>query len=81
MNLFPHFFPLPYKLVNLFIFEKVSCKMSKNLSYPKVIGQGLKWTYEFKVLFLLLIFCIILELCTWASMDIHIFAYFYKTLK
>ena len=40
---------LAYKLVNLLVFVKISCKMSKNWIFSKIIGRGLKWTYEFKV--------------------------------
>ena len=42
---------LAYKLVNLLVFEKNSCKMSKNWSFIKIIGRGLIFTYEFKVSF------------------------------
>ena len=40
---------LAYKLVNLLVFEKISCKMSKNWSFIKIIGRGLNFTYEFEV--------------------------------
>ena len=40
---------LAYKLVNLLVFEKMSCKMSKNWSFIKIIGRGLNFTYEFEV--------------------------------
>ena len=40
---------LAYKLVNLLVFEKMSCKMSKNWSFLKIIGRGLNFTYEFEV--------------------------------
>ena len=40
---------LAYKLVNLLVFDKISCKMSKNWSFIKIIGQGLNFTYEFEV--------------------------------
>ena len=40
---------LAYKLVNLLVFEKNSCKMSKNWSFIKIIGCGLNFTYEFEV--------------------------------
>ena len=38
---------LAYKLVNLLVFEKISCKMSKNWTFQKIIGLGLNFTYEF----------------------------------
>ena len=50
----PKFFflsDLAYKLVNLLVFEKFSCKMSKNWTFPKIIGLGLNFTYEFEVCF------------------------------
>ena len=40
---------LAYKLVNLLVFENISCKMSKNWSLKKIIGRGLNFTYEFEV--------------------------------
>ena len=40
---------LAYKLVNLLVCEKISCKMSKNWSFIKIIGRGLNFTYEFEV--------------------------------
>ena len=40
---------LAYKLVNLLVFEKFSCKMSKNWTFWKIIGLGLNFTYEFEV--------------------------------
>ena len=40
---------LAYKLVNLFVFENISFKMSKNWIFFKINGQGLKWLYEFEV--------------------------------
>ena len=40
---------LAYKLVNLLVFEKCSCKMSKNWTFQKIIGLGLNFTYEFEV--------------------------------
>ena len=42
---------LTYKLVNLLVFEKCSCKISKNWTFQKFIGLGLNFTYEFKVFF------------------------------
>ena len=44
---------LAYKLVNLLLFEKISCKMSKNWSFTKIIGRGLNCTYEFEVFYML----------------------------
>ena len=44
---------LAYKLVNLLVFEKNSCKMSKNWSFIKIIGLGLNFTYEFEVCYAL----------------------------
>ena len=35
---------LAYKLVNLLVFEKISCKMSKNWNFQKIIGLGLNFT-------------------------------------
>ena len=46
------FFPLSShacKLFYLLVFEKVSCKMSKNIIFLKIIGLGLNFTYEFEV--------------------------------
>ena len=40
---------LAYKLVNLLVFEKIVCKMSKNWICSKNIDRGLKLTYEFEV--------------------------------
>ena len=40
---------LAYKLVNPLVFEKNSCKMSKNWTFQKNIGLGLNFTYEFEV--------------------------------
>ena len=40
---------LAYKLVNLLVFEKNSCKMSVNWSFIKIIGRGLNFSYEFEV--------------------------------
>ena len=40
---------LAYKLVTLLVFEKKSCKMSKNWTFQKNIGMGLNFTYEFEV--------------------------------
>ena len=40
---------LAYKLVNLLVFEKKSCKMSKNWTFQKIIGLGPNFTYEFEV--------------------------------
>ena len=42
---------LAYKLVNLLVFEKKSCKMSQNWTFQKNIGLGLNFTYEFEVCF------------------------------
>ena len=38
-----------YKLVNLLVFEKYSCKMSKNWTFQKIMGLGFNFTYEFEV--------------------------------
>ena len=40
---------LEYKLVNLLVFEKCSCKMSKSWIFQKNIDLGLNFTYEFEV--------------------------------
>ena len=40
---------LAYKLVILLVFEKFSCKMSKNWTFQKNIFLGLNFTYEFEV--------------------------------
>ena len=40
---------LAYKLVNLLVFKKCSCKMRKNWTFQKIIGPGLNFTYEFEV--------------------------------
>ena len=42
---------LAYKLVNLLVFEKFPCKISKNWTFQKIIGLGLNFTYEFGVCF------------------------------
>ena len=47
-----NFFPLnnlACKLVNLLGFEKISCKMSKDWFFSKIIGPGFNCTYEFEV--------------------------------
>ena len=43
---------LAYELVNLLVFEKFSCKMSKNWNFQIIIGRGLKFTYEYEVCFI-----------------------------
>ena len=34
---------LAYKLVNLLVFEKISCKMNKNWTFKKITGLGLNF--------------------------------------
>ena len=43
---------LAYKLLNLLVFENISCKMSKNWIFSKIIGLGVNCTYEFEVRFI-----------------------------
>ena len=43
---------LAYKLVNLLVLEKKSCKMSKNWTFQKIIGLGLNFSYEYEVCYI-----------------------------
>ena len=55
MDYAPIFFflsDLAYELVNLLVFEKCSCKMSKKWTFQKIIGLGLNFTYEFEVCYM-----------------------------